>query len=146
LRLLAARLDIGRAEAQVIQARLWPNPTLSVGEVNLWTNAGAEELGSLTGQWGNTAQVAVEVEQLIRTAAKRRKELEKEQVGVAQARTNFENVLRDLKLEFRNRLSELEFTQQQLQIYQRELHHFQQLLHAYGHGVEAGHASPGSYL
>ena len=146
LQLLAAKLDIGRAEAQVIQARLWPNPTLSVGEINLWTNAGAEELGSLTGHWGNTAQVAVEVEQLIRTAAKRRKELEKEQVGVAQAQTNFENVLRNLKLEFRNRLSELEFTQQQSQVYQRELHHFQQLLHAYGRGVEAGHASPGSYL
>src|SRR5690606_5654663 len=83
LRLLAGKLDIEMAKAQVIQARLWPNPVLSIGEVNLWSNQGAEALGRLFGDWGNHAQVAVDMEQLIQTAGKRKKLVAVEEIGVS---------------------------------------------------------------
>lgn len=44
LRLLSEKLNIDQAEAQVIQAKLWPNPTFEVSEINLWSNAHSEQL------------------------------------------------------------------------------------------------------
>src|SRR5690606_7455083 len=60
LKLLAGKLGIDEAKARVIQAKRWPNPTLSIGEINGWANAGSENLGRLAGRWGNHAQVAVD--------------------------------------------------------------------------------------
>src|SRR5690554_3571861 len=36
LMLLAEHLSISKAEARLIQAKVWPNPTLTVDQVNLW--------------------------------------------------------------------------------------------------------------
>lgn len=146
LRLLAERLQISEAEARLIQARLWPNPTISVGEINLWSNHGSEQLGRLTGTWGNTSQIAVDVEQLIQTAGKRRKLLEMEEVGIARAEVDFEETLRSLKLEFRNQFTTLHFTQQRLVVYERQLAFLQQLLAGYRHQLQQGNVSRREYL
>ena len=37
LLLIAEKLQISQAEAMVLQASLWPNPTFEVDEVNLWS-------------------------------------------------------------------------------------------------------------
>src|SRR5690606_31497092 len=128
LQLLAGKLGIDEANARVLQAKLWPNPTLSIGEVNLWSNGTPEELGRITGRWGNHAQMAVEVEQLIQTAAKRKKLMAVEEAGVLVAEKQFEDLLRSLKTEFRLRLSELERTQQRTVIYQQAHSQLQLLL------------------
>ncbi len=39
LGLLAARLDISRADARILQAKAWPNPNFTLDEVNLWATA-----------------------------------------------------------------------------------------------------------
>ncbi len=146
LQLIASRLDIQEAEAQVIQAKLWPNPTLSVGEINLWSNPSAEQLPYLAGTWGNTSQIAVEVEQLILTAGKRNKLVAMEQVGVEMAKQYFEDLLRSLKVEFRMHLTNLQFLQYQLDIYQQQLGNIRQLLRGYQNQYQQGNVSQREYL
>ncbi|MFC3199662.1 TolC family protein [Parapedobacter deserti] len=146
LRLLAGRLNIDEAKAQVIQAKLWPNPSLSVSEVNLWSNHGAEALGRISANWGNHAQVAVDIEQLILTAGKRKKLIAVEETGVAIAEQEFEDLLRSLKVEFREQLAELHRTQQAIAIHRQALGQLQQLLSGYQRQVQAGHVSRSEYM
>lgn len=146
LRLLAGKLDIEVAKAQVIQARLWPNPTLSIGEVNLWSNQGAEALGRLFGDWGGHSQVAVDVEQLIQTAGKRKKLVAVEEIGVSMAEQSFEELLRSLQAEFRTQLAELNRTQEGTAAYRQALERLQQLLRGYERQVTQGNVSRGEYM
>lgn len=146
LRLLAGRLDIDEAKARVLQAKLWPNPTLSIGEVNLWSNGTSEDLGRISGEWGNHIQMAVEVEQLIQTAAKRKKLMAVEEVGVLVAEKQFEDLVRNLKTAFRSRLSELDHTQQRAVIYQQAHSQLQLLLQAYQKQLKQGNVSKSEFV
>lgn|SRR5690554_361553 len=79
LSLLAENLSISKAEAKVIQAKVWPNPTLSIEDVNLWRpkSIGNEELiPPLVGNFGRNQQFSIGFEQLIITAGKRKKLIE----------------------------------------------------------------------
>src|SRR5690606_19319077 len=119
------------AKAKVIQARLWPNPTLSISEVNGWANAGSESLGRLAGNWGDHAQVAIDIEQLIQTAGKRRKLLAIEETGVRIAEQQFEVLLRSLQVELRAQLALLRCAQERLVVYDRVLAEQQRLVTGY---------------
>lgn len=146
LQLLAGKLEIDEAKAKVIQAKLWPNPTLSIGEINLWSNAGAEALGRLFGTWGNHAQVAVDIEQLIQTAGKRKKMIAIEETGAAIAERNFEDLLRSLKVEFRSQLAQLYNTQQRMKVYEEVLNQLRRLLNGYERQVAQGNVSRSEYM
>jgi len=146
LRLLAAKLEIDEAKAQVIQAKLWPNPTLAIDEVNLWSNHGAEALGRLSGSWGNHAQIAVDIEQVIQTAGKRRKLMAAEEAGVRVAEQQFEDMLRSLKVELRSQLAELDYAQQREQTYRQVLAQLRKLLQAYQRQVALGNVSQSEYM
>lgn len=146
LQLLAGKLGIDEAKAKVIQAKLWPNPTLSITEVNGWANAGSESLGRLTGNWGNHAQVAIDVEQLIQTAGKRRKLLAIEETGVRIAEQEFEVLLRSLQLELRAQLALLRCTQERLAVYGRVLVEQQRLATGYERQLAQGNVGRGDYV
>lgn len=46
LQLLAEKMNITLAEAEIAQSKLWDNPQLSIGSMNLWSTAKQrEELG-----------------------------------------------------------------------------------------------------
>lgn len=144
--LISEKLNIDMADAQVIQAKLWPNPTLTIGEINLWNNATAQELPPLWGNFGKTSQVTAELEQLIQTAGKRKKLIAMEKVGVDIAKEYFKTFLRNLKIEFRGNLTELQYNQAQQAIYQKQLSAMQVLLKAYGNQVKQGNVGKGEYI
>ena len=49
LQLLAEKMNITLAEAEITQSKLWDNPQLSIGSMNLWSTAKQrEELGAET--------------------------------------------------------------------------------------------------
>jgi cobalt-zinc-cadmium efflux system outer membrane protein len=117
--LLINQLNIDHADAEILQAKLWPNPTLSIAEINLW-NTGkehSEDLPPLFGNWGKTTQVSAQFEQLIYTASKKSKLVSIKKVDREIASTYFEELLRNLKYEFRNSLTELQFLQQKEKLY-----------------------------
>ncbi len=109
--LLINQLNIDHADAEILQAKLWPNPTLSIAEINLW-NTGkehSEDLPPLFGNWGKTTQVSAQFEQLIYTASKKSKLVSIKKVDREIASTYFEELLRNLKYEFRNSLQNCNF-------------------------------------
>lgn len=144
--LISEKLNIDQAEAQVIQAKLWSNPTLSVSEINLWSNATSEQLPPISGNWGRTSQIGVELEQVILTAGKRRKMIAIEKVAVDMSKEYFEELLRNLKIEFRNNITELQYIQAQNYLYKKQLTSIQKLLAAYANQVKVGNISRSEYI
>lgn len=144
--LISEKLNIDIADAQVIQAKLWPNPTLTIGEINLWSNATAQQLPVLWGNYGKTQQVNAELEQLIQTAGKRKKLIAMEKVSAEIAKEYFKTFLRNLKIEFRENLTELQYNQAQEEVYQKQLSSMQTLLKAYKNQVAQGNIGKGEYV
>src|SRR5690606_23287231 len=85
-------------------------------------------------------------EQLIQTAAKRKKLMAVEEVGVLVAEKQFEDLLRNLKTAFRSRLSELDHTQQRAVIYQQAHSQLQLLLQAYQKQLKQGNVSKSEFV
>jgi cobalt-zinc-cadmium efflux system outer membrane protein len=114
LALMAEKLKIPQAEAMVLQAKLWPNPTLTVDQVNLWATPsqtrGQEVVPPLIGSFGKNLEFGVGLEQLVQTAGKRKKLVALEQVSVEKAKQYFEELLRNLKIEFRNLFTRIRFS------------------------------------
>lgn len=151
LSIIAEKLEIPKAEAAVLQAKLWPNPTLSVDEVNLWASRsqkeiGGEELPPLFGDFGKHQQFSIGLEQLIQTAGKRKKLMALEQVSVEKATQYFEDLLRNLKIEFRNQLTELQFLQFHKKVYDSQIDAINQLTQSYEKQVELGHIPKGEFI
>ncbi|MCR4031525.1 MULTISPECIES: TolC family protein [Flavobacterium] len=144
--LISEKLNIDIADAQVIQAKLWPNPTFTVGEINLWSNATAQQLPVLWGNYGRTQQVNAELEQLIQTAGKRKKMIAMEKVSAEIAKEYFKTFLRNLKIEFRENLTDLQYNQAQEEVYQNQLSSMQTLLKAYKNQVAQGNVGKGEYV
>ncbi|MEN7547257.1 TolC family protein [Rapidithrix thailandica] len=150
LLLIAEKLNINQAEATLRQARLWPNPTLTIDQVNAWATPaqlqGAEGLPPLVGRFGRNQQIGVEIEQLLLTAGKRKKMMAVEQVSVDMAGQYFEELLRNLKVEFRKDLTQLQYLQQLREVYRKQLSSVQQLVNAYRKQVEEGNLSKAEWL
>ena len=97
--LIANKLNIDKADAEIVQEKLWNNPTLSISEVNLWKTYQIEEQPYLFGKYGKNQQVSVELEQLIETAGKRKKRVAIKQLEKNNALFDYEELLRELKKE-----------------------------------------------
>lgn len=106
--LLAQRYNIQRVDAEVLQERVWSNPTLSVSEINLWKNSSHEELPPLFGNYGKAQQISVELEQLIETAGKRKKRVALKSQEKNDALLEYEELLRQLKKELRQEFYKVE--------------------------------------
>lgn len=115
--LLAAKFEVSKVEAEVVQEKVWENPSLAVSEVNLWANAGSEILSPLFGRYGKTQQISVELEQLVETAGKRKKRVAIKRLEHRLAIYEFEELIRELKKELRqhfHHLASLKHSQTQL--------------------------------
>ncbi len=148
---MADRLSIPHAEAMVLQAGLWPNPNVSIDEVNLWATQkqvqvfgeGLKGLGN--SNFGRNQQISVSVEQLVFTAGKRKKLVALEQVGVEQSKQYFEELLRNLKLELRQQLTTMQYLQLNRGIYENQLQSVKQLTAAYQRQVQRGNIPRGEH-
>ncbi|WP_121966612.1 TolC family protein [Myroides sp. N17-2] len=146
LDLIAKNLEISQAEAQLLQARLWPNPTFEVSEVNFWKTSGIEEQPKLIGNWGESQQYAFRVEQMIQTGGKRKKTIELQKLTIEEKRQEFESILRELKLELRNNLSDIQMLQEQRKIYDKQIENSQTLTLAYKNQLKQGNISQAEYI
>lgn len=150
LQLISEKLNIESQKAEVIQAKLWPNPEFSISEINLWaTNrqtGGQEVSPPYWGNFGRNKQVAFELNQLVQTAGKRKKLIALEQVDVSKAEQYFEDLLRGLKLELRNQLTNLQYIQQSIKVHQNLIDHISILTNAYKNQLEKGNISKAEYI
>ena len=152
LSLIAEKLEISQAEAMVTQAKLWPNPTLEIDEVNLWASKkqldvfGDELQGFNGNDFGKNQQLAFSIEQVIITAGKRKKLVALESVSVDKSNEYFEDLLRNLKIEFRNLLTQLQYLQFGEAVYDNQISSLQQLTQSYQRQVEQNHVAKGEYI
>lgn len=122
LELIAERYNIDRAEAEVIQARLFENPVISL-EQNVYNRLNGKYF-----DMGREGEAVVEVEQLIYIAGQRNKRVRVEKLNKEMAVYQFEEVLRTLRSELNSKFIELYYTGKSLSVYDKEIVYLQQLL------------------
>lgn len=143
--LLAQKFEIGRAEAEIVQEKLWPNPTLAISEVNLWANGTAETLPRLFGSYGRGQQLSVELEQLIETAGKRSKRVAIKQIEHRSSVYAFEELVRELKKELRQTYYQLSSLFQERKQLAAIIDLFTQLSEQYGRQAALQNVSKADY-
>ncbi|WP_223598523.1 TolC family protein [Chryseobacterium sp. GVT01B] len=146
LDLIAQKLEISQAEARTVQAKYWPNPKLSISEVNLWRTYDIEEQPALIGNWGKNTQISAEIEQVIQTAGKRRKNIELQKIEVEGEKYELQEVLRELKKTLRNTITEILYNQEQQKIYQGQIASIEKLTKSYNNQLTLGNISKAEYV
>jgi len=131
LQILAERCNISIADAAVLQAKVLNNPTIGVGDINFWNPNAATEVESTPNSFGNRIVFSVEVEQMIRTAGKRKKLVNLEKVSKEIAVQEFEAFLLNLKTELRITLYETVYLQSYLNIVKKQQEIIEKLVQAY---------------
>lgn len=139
--LIAEKLNIESQRAEVIQARLWPNPEFSISEINLWKTTGVESSPPLFGNFGRDQQFAFEINQLIQTAGKRKKLIALEEIEVSKSEQYFEELLRNLKFELRLQLTDFQFNKMLIDVHQNLMVNISVLIQAYQNQLEKGSVS-----
>ncbi|KAA0129302.1 TolC family protein [Chryseobacterium sp. SN22] len=144
--LIVRKLEISQAEARVLQAKYWPNPTLTVDEVNLWRTYDIEAQPALIGNWGKSSQISVQIEQVIKTAGKRRKNIELQKIEVDGEKYEWQEVLRELKKLLRNTMTEMAYNQELQQLYASQISSITKLAASYKNQLNAGNISKAEYI
>ena len=86
LQLVAEKMNIDIVDAEIVQAKLWDNPNLSVSGVNLWSTTKQREgesevIPPLFGSFAKNTQFSIELSQLIQTANKKGKLVAREKIS-----------------------------------------------------------------
>ena len=144
--LITQRLEISQAKARALQAKIWPNPTIGISEVNLWRTYDVEELPPLLGNWGTTSQISAQIEQVITTAGKRRKTVELHQIEVNGEEFELLEIMRELKKELRNTLTDIIYNQKHQQIYKSQIESLEKLTKSYQNQLNQGNISKAEYI
>ena len=146
LDLIAQKLEISQAEARAVQSKYCTNPKLSISEVNLWRTYDIEEQPALIGNWGKNTQISAEIEQVIQTAGKRRKNIELQKIEVEGEKYELQEVLRELKKTLRNTITEILYNQEQQKIYQGQIASIEKLTKSYNNQLTLGNISKAEYV
>jgi cobalt-zinc-cadmium efflux system outer membrane protein len=127
LSLLAAKYDISIAQAQIIQAKLYNNPTLSVnGNIYNPDRHKVFDVSNKTGQYD------IQLQQLIILAGKRNKQIKLATTNASIAEYNFYDLLRTLRFSLRSNYYGMLHLQQSHAAYALQVNTLQQLSNAYG--------------
>lgn len=122
LELIAERYDIDMAQAQVLQAKLFENPVISL-EQNIYNR--------LNGKYfdvGKEGEAGVEIEQVINLAGQRNKRVRLEKINKEIAEYQFEEVVRTLRSDLNEKFVEIYFSNKSLAIYNKEIESLSELL------------------
>lgn len=136
LQLIAEKMNISIADAEIAQAKLWDNPSLSISDINAWSTnkqreGEAEAIPPLFGSFARNTQFSIELSQLIQTANKKGKLVAKEKVSKEIAIQEFEIVLRGLKIELRKSINELIYLQNYLDVLSTQQEAINRLIESY---------------
>ncbi|RSK44384.1 TolC family protein [Hymenobacter perfusus] len=125
LNLLAQRYNVSAAEAQILQARLWDNPTVSI-EQNTY-NPQTRKVLDVT----KTGNSIVQVQQLFALAGRRKAAASVAQQNALVEQFTFQDLLRTLRYQLRSTFYDLYFKQQSVGVYDKEVASFQRTVSLY---------------
>ncbi len=138
LGLMAEKMKISEAEARKQQANLWPNPSFTFDQINVYNPRGQEAVPPLWGAFGRNRQFAMELEQWIRTAGKRKKEQLLLSSAVRLEEVNFAEVLWEAKTALRKQLAEAEFLEEEKTLWTQRYEETQSLYERLSAQVKLG--------
>ncbi|MBF8964970.1 TolC family protein [Pontibacter sp. FD36] len=150
LALIAERLNIDQAEALILQAKAWPNPELEISEVNFWATPHQVANGDgnpplFRNGFGENRQISVQLEQLVFTARKRKKNISLQVANRELAQTAYTEMLLSLKAEFRTQLSELLYHQNNVRLLRQQQNVLSQLIRAQEAQLRNGNISKADF-
>ncbi len=122
LSLIAERYNIDMAQAQVLQAKLFENPAISL-EQNVYNRLNGKYF-----DFGKEGEAVVEIEQVIHLAGQRNKQVRLEKINKEIAEYQFEEVMRTLRQELNEKFVEVYFLSKSIAIYEKEVNSLQVLL------------------
>ncbi len=122
LSLIAERYNIDMAQAQVLQAKLFENPVISL-EQNVYNRLNGKYF-----DFGKEGEAVVEIEQVIHLAGQRNKQVRLEKINKEIAEYQFEEVMRTLRQALNEKFVEVYFLSKSIAIYEKEVNSLQVLL------------------
>ena len=122
LSLIAERYNIDMAQAQVLQAKLFENPVISL-EQNVYNRLNGKYF-----DFGKEGEAVVEIEQVIHLAGQWNKQVRLEKINKEIAEYQFEEVMRTLRQELNEKFVEVYFLSKSIAIYEKEVNSLQVLL------------------
>lgn len=135
LQLLAAHYEISKADAAIVQARLFENPVVSF-EQNVYNRLNGRYF-----DFGKDGQTAVELEQLIYIAGQYNNRIKLEKANKEIAQYQFEEVVRTLRSELKKDFIRLFYAIQSQQIYETEISSLAKVIETVGLQQEQGNIS-----
>jgi cobalt-zinc-cadmium efflux system outer membrane protein len=133
LQLLAQRYNIDAQQALIIQAKLWPNPNLSLGRGPLW------RVHNPDATFFNNSENAGSLSQLILLAGKRNKQIKLAQANAKLAEYQFFDLLRTLKYTLRTDFFNIYYLQRSASVYDQEIDALQQVVEAFNEQAGKGY-------
>jgi len=133
--LLSERFRIQAAQAVVIQARLWDNPTLSTE----WNAYNPDKRRAL--DIGRGGEKIISIEQVLLTAGKRSKQVALAMENAKMTEYEFMNLMRVLKFELRSNFFDVYFLQNTLNRYQLQINNLQSTVAAFETQYEKNNVS-----
>jgi cobalt-zinc-cadmium efflux system outer membrane protein len=145
LTLLAGRFNVDANKALINQAKLWDNPVL-ITDQNLYTGGGKFFDHSKTVNGQPNGQVFIQIQQLIRTAGKRSKQVNLATTTAKLSELQLQDVMRNLKYQLRTDYYTLIQLYSVQQIYNQELQEMDILLKGMEAQLKAGNIAQKEYL
>lgn len=130
--LLAAGMNVEASKALILQASLFPNPTISA-DINAYDPENEKAF-----HIGNTGQKVFQLEQLILLGGKRKAEIDLARTSAEMAELELRNLARTLKFKLHTELAEIGQQQALLVKYNSQLALLDTLLNAYESAVIRG--------
>lgn len=123
--LLAAKFQVSAADAAIIQAKLYPNPNLTIDQGAY--NPDTKKIFDLSSQ----GQTAVSIQQVIILAGKRNKQIDIAKINSQISAYQFYDLIRTLRYELRNSFYGLYFLNEPIAVYDKEIESLKTLIDAY---------------
>ncbi len=140
LTLLAEKYNIDAAKAQIIQSRVWDNPTFNINQniINTsYKDNGGRELFDFT----NNGETSIQIQQLFLIAGKRNKRVQISQLSAQKEEHNYYDMLRTLKYTLRSDYYTIYYLQQTLNVYKKEITSLTKLINVFEAQSEKGYVS-----
>lgn len=131
--LLAQKYSIEASKAAIIQAGLFPNPTVNleqtlISKSILANNENIQPFG----------QRAIQIQQLIQVSGKRSKQIALAKAGVEISQYQFSELIRELLFQLRGSFYQIHYLQKTLVMYNQEISKITSLVAAYQEQVQKG--------
>ncbi|SRR6266542_317645 len=123
--LLAAKYQVSASDAAIIQARLYPNPNLSIDQGAY--NQETKKSFDLT----KRGETAISLQQVIILAGKRNRQIKIAEINSRISAYQFYDLIRTLRYELRTSFYGLYFLQEPIAVYNREIESLKTLIDVY---------------